>query len=102
MCKPCQCRECGSPVRPEASFCSTAHRAAWHNRRKARGSDLYDLFMALRFQRKEAGGKSVWSLLCRMASNWRAEDKAAGRESFAPLHETIPRQLVHTAVRNRA
>jgi len=54
------------------------------NRRKARGAELYDLFMVLRFDRERAKLLRIFQAMCRMASNWRAEDRArrAGRRSY--------------------
>lgn len=77
------CLECGEP-RGAGDFCADACRAAFNNRRKARGAELYDLFMVLRFDRKRAKLLRVFQALCRLASNWRAEDQArrAGRRSW--------------------
>ncbi|MCA3623596.1 MAG: transcriptional regulator [Methylobacterium sp.] len=48
---------------------------AFNNRRMTRGALLYDLLMALRFERKEARLLGVWQALCRLASDFREEDK---------------------------
>lgn len=79
------CRECGhliaSADRPR-DFCCTACRRKFNNRRMLRGAVLYDALMELRFDRKRATG--TLSLLCRMASVYRAEDKhqRGGRRSW--------------------
>lgn len=72
------CRDCGAEIRPETrsrEFCSATCRSTFHNRRKQRGADFYDLFMALRFDRTEAQDKGAWSLMCRMAATFKLEDQ---------------------------
>lgn len=81
----CLCRECGAPVdRDDALFCSGVCRQAFNNRRLQRGAQLYDLFMALRFNRPLASSLGLWSILCRLASEWRSLDQVerAGRQSW--------------------
>jgi len=76
------CRECGA--RAGGQFCSTACKTAWNNRRKSRGAVLYDLFMAMRFERKAVAGDNLWTLLCRLGTDWRSEDieERGGRHSW--------------------
>lgn len=105
MCRKKRCYECDEVfvvVNPsgDQNFCCAPHRHAWNNRRKSRGADLIDLFMALRYDRAEAKEHQAWSLMCRMASNWRAEDRAANRRSFAPLKDLRERHLVHLATKH--
>ncbi|MFN8992630.1 MAG: transcriptional regulator [Pseudomonadota bacterium] len=72
------CLECGAefhPGRAGGEFCCTPCRKAFNNRRMTRGALLYDLLMALRFERKEARLLGVWQALCRLASDFREEDK---------------------------
>lgn len=81
------CCECGSAyeaITADAAFCSTPCRKAWNNRRAVRGAELYDLFMALRFDRTTATTLKVLTLISRLASIYRAEDRAerAGRLSW--------------------
>lgn len=80
------CRECNKPLptdrRPTIEFCGTPCRVKWRNRRSSRGADLYDLFMALRFDRAAAKELGLYAEMCKMASEWRKEDKAAGRQSY--------------------
>lgn len=81
------CLECGAPFQsPEdrAEFCCTAHRKAWNNRRAIRGAQLYDLFMAMRFERGRAKLFKLWGLICALASAYRDADNAlrAGRRSW--------------------
>lgn len=95
------CRECNKPLRakarPEAEFCGTSCRISWWNRRRARGGDLYDAFMAMRYDREEARDEGLWALMCRMAQTWNDEDKAAGRQSYYPAKETVQRNVRHKA-----
>ena len=68
------CLECGSPHPGAGDFCADGCRTAFNNRRKARGAELYDLFMAHRFDRTRARQLRVLQAMNRLASNWRAED----------------------------
>lgn len=89
------CVECGGrfdAASRKAEFCCSAHRYDYSNRRRSRGSDLYDVFMAMRFERGLAKVYGLWTLMCRMAEAWRDEDKRerAGRKSWQDtkaLHE---------------
>lgn len=96
--KPRTCRECGKPLDPDRKanpeFCATACRIAWRNRRMSRGAELYDLFMAMRYDREQAKLYGLWKLMCRMASKWNEEDKAAGRQSYFPPKRAVE-QFVH-------
>ena len=81
------CLECGSKYvakRAAGVFCCTAHRRDFNNRRQARGAELYDLFMACRFEREAAENSGAWNFMCRMAANYKAEDdaKRSGRRSW--------------------
>lgn len=105
MCVKKRCWECNEVfvvTNPtgDQNFCCAAHRHAWNNRRKSRGADLIDVFMALRFDRETAKEHQAWSIMCRMASNWRAEDKEANRRSFAPLQTLRERHLLHVSTRH--
>jgi hypothetical protein len=80
------CRECGLTLptratgRP-ATFCSTACRLRWHNRRKERGTQLYDFIMGWRFEREQPDNMAQ---LARLASAYRDADNSlrAGRKSW--------------------
>jgi hypothetical protein len=79
------CRECGHDFaarRATAEFCGEACRRAFHNRKAIRGAQLYDLFMALRYDRTRAAASGAFSLLCRMAAAFKAEDDRAGKRSW--------------------
>lgn len=82
----CRCRECGGGIVGDRGkeFCRAECRSAFHNRRKRRGADLYDLLMAQRFDRDAAQHEGAWSFLCRMAAEFRAEDERerGGRRSW--------------------
>lgn len=73
------CTECGTgfeAARHDAEFCSARCRQAFANRRQQRGAELYDLFMAHRFERKASATLKLLSLMNRLASSWRHEDHA--------------------------
>lgn len=84
------CRECGRPLdtpRRGRQFCNSACRRHFNNRRAVRGADLYDVLMAIRFDRAHAQG--ALTLLCRMAADFRALDRRdrEGRRSWVCLAE---------------
>ena len=86
----CTCAECGASyeaARDTSEFCSPACRKAFGNRRAMRGAELYDLFMAHRFERQAAQDAHVLQAMNRLASNWRQQDKdeRAGRKSWRRL-----------------
>lgn len=102
----CACRECRTaltrpedagkrpnPSRPPALFCSMTCRTTWNNRRKTRGADLYDLWMAMRYARDDAKVLGVWKEMCRLSETWNAEDKAAGRETFERPKKVLDRLM---------
>lgn len=94
---PRTCLWCGgayvSPV-AESEFCATPCRKSFNNLRAMRGAELYDLFMALRHDRAVATAFKAWRLLNRLASGFRAEDRAqrAGRRSWRHPAEIIARR----------
>ena len=106
------CGECGTSFRPHytgSMFCSTPCRQNFHNRRKLRGSQLYDLFMAQRFDRAEAIEAETWKSMCRLAAEYREDDTAnrSGRRSWFGLSNPehvlnrLPYLLAHTVVKAR-
>jgi hypothetical protein len=80
------CRECGTALdaglKATAVFCGIPCKAKWNNRRKNRGADLYDLWMAMRYERDEAKRLGLWGEMCRLSEGWNDEDKKAGIRSF--------------------
>lgn len=88
------CLECGDDfeaLKAFGAFCCPAHRQLWNNRRMKRGAELYDLFMALRFQRGLAKAMGLWRLVCRLASAFRDED---WRERDGRLSWRSPKDVV--------
>lgn len=89
------CIECGvqfTAGHKKAEFCCSGHRYEFSNRRRARGMALYDVFMAMRYERGLNKLYGLWTLLCRMAEGWREEDRRQrdSRKSWqdiAELHE---------------
>lgn len=87
-----RCRECGEDISdkgPRAEFCCSAHRMDWNNRRGSRGSELYDLFMAYRYNRGVAKELGIFAAMCTLASRWRKEDN--GRISYTDPHVALAR-----------
>lgn len=101
------CLECGDPFERASGreFCAPKCRKDWNNRRMKRGAELYDLYMAHRFDRSTALELRVFQAINRMASNFRLEDRAerAGRQSWrrpgAVLEERPYLRSVTTRVR---
>lgn len=86
------CANCGAEFeakRPEAENCSDKCRKARNNRRMTRGAEAYDVLMNMRFERGAAKEEKLWSLLCAMASEWKAEDEAMN----ARTHQSLPNSL---------
>lgn len=92
------CIECGevfTSPKPHAEFCCQPCRKEFNNRRAMRGAQIYDLFMTMRFDRKTAADKHVWSTLCSVASAFRDSDRLSrsGRRSWRKINaalEAIP------------
>lgn len=84
------CTECGSSFtarRHDAAFCSTDCRKTFHNRRAVRGSEMYDLFRALRRERSKAKTLNIWTELCRLELRWHEED--AGRKTYLAPEDAL-------------
>lgn len=98
------CQECGEPLasqKPGARFCTSKCRLSFNNRRLQRGAELYDLFMAMRYDRAAAQEAGAWSMLCRMAQQMRDDDvaKRDGRKSWqAPNVVLKDRPDLHAVV----
>lgn len=107
------CRECSTPLtghvdagtnkphkrgKPQI-FCTILCKATWNNRRKNRGADIYDLWMALRHSRAEATANGVWAEMCRLSEQWNNEDKDAGRRTYEHPAVVITRLKDRGAIR---
>lgn len=77
------CPECRAPVGEGKTFCSAAHKSAFHNRSSARGRVVIPLLMCARIQRNRAGTSAprAWTEARTLLDRYAAEDKAAGRMS---------------------
>lgn len=89
------CLECGVTLKntKTATFCSRVHKMRFHNRRRDRGAELYDIFMTMRFDRAKAKKHKLWSVLCSVASAYRESDNKsrAGRRSWdSDAYRRIP------------
>ena len=82
------CFECNTAItersRKNRMFCGPECRQSFNNRRMQRGAQLYDLFMAQRFERADAERQQVWSAMCRLGMRWRDEDieERGGNQSW--------------------
>lgn len=92
--KPGTCWECAKPSEGKR-FCCRPCKQAWNNRRMQRGAIMYDLFMGSRFEREASRKEGVWSVLCRLASDWHDADGAAGRVGY-DMHGALRRLPVAT------
>lgn len=76
------CLNCGKvfeSLRPKGTViqCSPACRKEFNNRRMTRGAELYDLMMAVRYDRAEATESALWSKACALMAHYRADDDKA-------------------------
>lgn len=83
------CLECASPLAPskrERRFCSSICKSTFNNRRLRRGAEIYDLFRAMRRDRKLASELDIWTEMCRLDTLWEDEDRAENRvaKSYKP------------------
>lgn len=90
------CLECGTGFEAKRAtklFCSPGCRQIWNNRRMLRGAEIYDLFMAMRFDRQAAEAEGVWNFMCRMAASFKAHDDRdrEGRRSFDTIRNVKDR-----------
>lgn len=91
------CLECGAPIiakqAARATFCGKACRQVWNNRRMKRGADLYDLFMAHRYDRQAAQEAKVWRAMNRLCAEYRDEDNRQrdGRRSWGNPRDVLDR-----------
>lgn len=97
-----KCRECGcemTSTRKPKTFCSSECRTAHTNRRRDRGAQLYDLFMAMRYERELAVKLHVWTTMCQLAAEWRREDDGQrdGRKSWGDWRAWLDKNGVRLA-----
>jgi hypothetical protein len=97
------CAECGNGHPAKGDFCATACKDAFNNRRKARGAEMYDLYMAHRFERPLATSLGVFQAINRLASNWRSEDHElrASRKSWRPVRQVMEERIYLKAMGGR-
>jgi len=99
------CLECGVPFAATRGreFCAPGCRQLWNNRRMQRGAELYDLYMAHRFDRANAQALHAMTAMNRMTANFRAEDRAqrAGRQSWRSPRAVIEERPYLRAVTTR-
>lgn len=98
------CRECGAAfkaVRKAGAFCTPACRTNWSNRRNMRGAQLYDLYMAHRFEREAATEAGALAIMNRLAADWRDEDnrQRGGRKSWGDWREFLAQRPYLIATR---
>ena len=87
------CPECGDDMserHPSARFCRTTCRDAFHNRRKDRGVDLYDLKMEERFNRTHPEHGELRTYIDRLCHTWHLEDLNRQRQTDPDLAEARP------------
>lgn len=97
-----ECRWCGGQLYMKPTglathngtvpeFCSADCRKMANNLRAMRGAQLYDLFMAMRYERDLAADLALWSNVCKLAQKWRMEDERhrGGRKSWGDVRKWI-------------
>lgn len=88
-----KCQECGSVFKAwhaDATFCSAAHRTAFHNRAAKRGKVAVPIMLAWRGKRGQGTmAKYAFDQMSKLADQWNAEDRAAGRP---PMYAAVERK----------
>jgi len=97
------CLECGTASQSKGDFCSRACKDVFGNRRKKRGAELYDLYMAHRWDRETAKRLGVLQAMNRLASVFRDEDRneREGRRSWRRPGEVLGERPYLKAVATR-
>lgn len=72
-----KCRGCGLEFQPREGvlFCSVPCRKSFNNRRMIRGAAVYDLFMAMRYDRGAAKRLGIFAAMCALGQQYRQEDR---------------------------
>lgn len=85
------CLECADLTGSKGEFCSAACRGSFNNRRRLRGAELYDLYMAHRWDRKSAQQLGAMQAINRLASIYREDDRLAraGRRSWRRITDVL-------------
>lgn len=88
-----ECGDCFVSARQGTEFCDANCNKAFNNRRATRGAELYDLLMALRYDREQSTVLGVWKVICRICAEYRQADKQArdSRRSWQPPKRVIQR-----------
>ena len=90
-----ECLECGAPFdtkhQGEHIYHTPECRKKFGNRRMTRGALVYDLIMAIRFEREEAEREKLWTMLCRLCADFKDEDdkERGGRKSWGPWQQIL-------------
>ena len=87
------CPECGvafTPTHHRQAFCSTTHKRAFHHVMMSRGQVSTPLLLTWRGT-KEANELTRYAYreLCALASQWREEDRIAGRRPDVIAHSKM-------------
>lgn len=64
---------------------------AFNNRRRDRGAEIYDLLMAMRFEREKGAQSQLWTVICTRASAFRDSDNNLrdGRKSWISIENAL-------------
>jgi len=95
-----ECQECGKEfeaIRKNARFCCDKCKKDWNNRRFARGAELYDFFMMIRYERTATvkdgtlQANIAKGMMEKLGELYREADKAnrGGRKSWKSLKHAI-------------
>lgn len=99
------CKECGNGFQAladtgkrKAKFCSRDCIRVWNNRRAKNGAQVYDLLMALRYEREDATRLQLWGTLTRLTQSFREDDmrERGGRKSWQDIGTALENK-VHLA-----
>lgn len=88
------CLDCGNAMPSSHSayeFCGPRCRERFNNRRRLRGAELYDLYMAHRFERSLSVSLGLFQAVNRLAAIWREEDRMSrdGRRSWRRAEDVL-------------
>lgn len=100
------CLDCGNDMPSSHAafeFCGPRCRDRWNNRRRLRGAELYDLYMAHRFERRLSAVLGLFQAINRLAAIWREEDRMRrdGRRSWRKAEDVLGDKPHLKAIRMR-